>query len=152
MPTNWCPQAAFPELYQQGNWILNLVTGKVNVLNLTEKQVEDMTSVNGFGSVDATTTLVVNITDHGVVDLPTRYWSQIQNGRSASISSELPEREQGDRRRRASTWPLFASPADVTLASAQVKGDVVAATLIDDRRRDGRGRSSPDRPVPCIGG
>jgi choice-of-anchor A domain-containing protein/prepilin-type N-terminal cleavage/methylation domain-containing protein len=147
-PTN-CAAAAFPELYQQGNWILNLVTGKVNVLNLTEKQVKDMTNVTGSGSVDSGTTLVINITDHGVVQLPTRYWSQIQNGRHASIVWNFPNANKVTVT-GAFYGTLFAPRADVTLASGQVKGDVVAATLTTTG--DGMVEVAHfDREVPCIG-
>jgi choice-of-anchor A domain-containing protein/prepilin-type N-terminal cleavage/methylation domain-containing protein len=146
-----CPAASYPELYSQyGNWILNLVAGRVNVLNLTSKQVADMGYVNGSGTLNATTTLVINVTDHGNVSIPARYWPQLQpdsahpaivwnfpNANKLTVSGVL-------------YGSLFAPTADVTLASVQVHGDVVAASLTTT------GDSTInldhfDRQVPCIG-
>lgn len=148
-PTN-CPAAAFPELYSQyGNWVLNLVPGKVNVLNLTAKQVTDMINVNGTGVPNSTTTLVINVTDHGNVSIPARYWPQLQNNRRESVVWNVPNANKVTVS-GALYGSLFAPTSSVTLSGVQLDGDVVAASLTTS------GDSTIavahfDRQVPCIG-
>lgn len=124
-----CSSVVYPDFYAQyGNYVLNLVPGKVNVLNITASQVSSIGNVSGSTVPSSTTPLVVNVTDAGPVSIPAKYWAPWQNGDRASIIWNLPNATSVS---VGSVFygTLFAPSADVTMSATQLFGDVVVKSL-----------------------
>lgn len=149
-PTSTCTSVTYPQVAQSnGQWVLNLVPGQVNVLNLTSATYNSLSNVNGTGTADATTYIVVNILDYNTVTLTTKYWNQFQNGRHASILFNFPNASAVNVS-GAFYGTLFAPNAAVTASGIQLDGDVVAKNFTTTS-----GSTITvarfDAAIPCIG-
>lgn len=124
-----CADVAFPQFYEQyGNYVLQLVPNKVNVLNITAAQLNAIGNASGNTAASSTTPLIVNITDAGAISIPARYWSVWQNGDRTAVLWNVPNATSVS---VGSTLygTLYAPSAAVTMSSTQLYGDVVAASL-----------------------
>ena len=145
-----CPAIARPTVTQAyGNYTVTLVAGKVNVWNLTLAQITAMSNVSGPTNPDATTSLVINVTDGGSVAVPARYWTPIQQGAANAILWNFPNATAvsvGN----GFAGTLFAPNAAVSIQNIQLHGDVVASSLA---LVQGNGTIAHFSPViPCIFG
>ncbi|MCU1392955.1 MAG: hypothetical protein JWM34_1383 [Ilumatobacteraceae bacterium] len=144
-----CSAIAYPSVTQAyGNYTLTLVAGKVNVWNVSVADLNAMANLTSPSNPDATTKLVVNVTDYGSITLPTRYWSTLQNGQKSSILWNVPNATAVSVS-NAIYGTLFAPNADVTASGMQLYGDLIAKTLSTN------GGDSTlahfDTSVPCVG-
>ena len=123
-----CPAIAAPTVTSAfGNYTLTLVSGRLNVWNLTLAQITAMGNVNGPTNANATTPLVINVTDSGTITLPARYWTPLQNGTKSAIMWNFPNATALNV--SGSFYGSMLAPnASVTIDNVTIEGDVVART------------------------
>lgn len=149
-PTSTCTSVSFPQIYEQspGNWVLNLVPGRVNVINLTAATYNSITNLAGVGAPDANTQVIVNIVDYGTVTVQSKNWSQFQNGAKSSILYNFANVSTLN---VSSTMygTIYAPNADVIATSIHLQGDVIAKSFSATGGDISLARFT--KAIPCIG-
>jgi choice-of-anchor A domain-containing protein/prepilin-type N-terminal cleavage/methylation domain-containing protein len=144
-----CTAIAYPALSQQfGSWTLTLVTGKVNILNVSVADLNAMSNLNSPSNPDATTKLIINVTDYGTITPPTRYWGPLQNGQKTSIMWNYPN-ATNITLTSAVYGTVFAPNATITTNGMQLSGDLIAKSAA--MTNGDVSLAHFDTAVPCIG-
>ena len=144
-----CTAIAYPALSQQfGNWTLTLATGKVNILNVSVADLNTMTNLNSPSNPDATTKLVINVTDYGTITPPTRYWGPLQNGQKTSIMWNYPN-ATNITLTSAVYGTVFAPNSTITTNGMQLSGDLIAKSVA--MTNGDVSLAHFDTAIPCIG-